>query len=229
MRPDDPNLQYLTLIARALGQLREEMVFVGGCAAGLLLTDPAAESIRATKDVDAIVEAATLVQYYRVEEKLPALGFTRDSGVICRWKHGDSGVLFDLMPVDPRILGFSNPWYPEAVRTATRQRLGGDVEIRLIAAPAFVATKLEAFADRGRGDTWSSHDLEDVINVVDGRPEIVEELNIASAELRSAVRLHLVRLLEHADFGNCLPGLPGLLADDGRADIVLRRLRQMAP
>ena len=63
--------------------------FVGGCTAGLLLTDSAVEGIRPTKDVDAIVEAATLRQYYELESRLPALGFVRDadSEVICRWRH----------------------------------------------------------------------------------------------------------------------------------------------
>lgn len=86
MRPDDPNLPLLTLIAGALGDLREELVFVGGCAAGLLLDDPAAGEIRATQDVDAIVEATTLVELYRVEGRLPERGFVRavDSDVICR-------------------------------------------------------------------------------------------------------------------------------------------------
>lgn len=63
MRPDDPNCEYLLLIADALGDLRNNLVFVGGCTAGLLLTDSAVEGIRATKDVDAIVEAASLRQY----------------------------------------------------------------------------------------------------------------------------------------------------------------------
>lgn len=79
MRPDDPNLEYLLVIADALGDLRNEVVFIGGCAAGLLLTDTIAQGIRATKDVDAIVEATTLAELYRLEARLPQLGFARDA------------------------------------------------------------------------------------------------------------------------------------------------------
>lgn len=61
MRRDDPNLEYLLVVASALHGLCNEIVFVGGSVAGLLLTDPVAEGIRATEDVDAIVEATTLV------------------------------------------------------------------------------------------------------------------------------------------------------------------------
>jgi hypothetical protein len=227
MRADDPNYEYLLLIADALGELRNEVVFVGGCTAGLLLTDRAAEGIRVTKDVDAIVEAATLRQYYELEGRLPALGFVRDtnSDVICRWRHATSGVLFDLMPIDPAILGFSNRWYPEAARTAARVRLNDRVEIRRISAPAFVATKLEAFLDRGSGDLLSSHDLEDVLAVVDGRPSIVDELQMAAPDLRQFVRETIGALLSEARFENYLPGL---LADESRTNIVMERLKGLA-
>ena len=227
MRPDDPNYECLLLIADALGDLRNDVIFVGGSTAGLLLTDPVAASIRATKDVDAIVEAATLQQYYELENRLPAAGFVRDvnSDVICRWRHRASGVLFDLMPIDPEILGFSNRWYPEAARTAVRLRLSARIEIRMIAAPAFVATKLQAFLDRGAGDFLASHDLEDVLNVVDGRPSCVEELRLASPELRQFVRESLSALLSEPRFEDYLPGL---LADQDRASIVLDRLKTLA-
>jgi hypothetical protein len=173
-------------VASAFGDLRNEVVFVGGSVAGLLITDPVAEGIRATKDVDAIIEATTLGQYHQVEKRLPASGFNRDasSEVICRWKHESSGVLFDLMPTDPAILGFSNRWYPEAVKTATHVRLSDRILIRVISAPSFVATKLEAFVSRGGSDILSSHDLEDILNVIDGRPSIVDEMTAATDALQ---------------------------------------------
>ena len=51
----DPNIELLIQIAEALGDLRERLVFVGGCATALLITDPAAAPVRATEDVDTIV------------------------------------------------------------------------------------------------------------------------------------------------------------------------------
>lgn len=60
MNPQDPNLAKVELIAHVLGALREDLVFVGGCAAGLLMSDPAAASARVTYDVDLVVEVATL-------------------------------------------------------------------------------------------------------------------------------------------------------------------------
>jgi predicted nucleotidyltransferase len=218
MRADDPNLPILIRVAEALGELREELVFVGGCAAGLLITDPVVSGVRATQDVDAIVKATSFTQFHAVEMRLVERGFVHDaeSGVICRWRHRASGSIFDLMPTDPAVLGFANRWYPEAVKSAIDVALHDALHIRLISAPAFVATKLEAFATRGRSDVYS-HDLEDILVVVDGRPELAGELAGASDGMRVSVRKQFAALLQRPDFDNALQGL---IADSMRAGTV---------
>lgn len=226
MRPNDPNLPDLRVIAEALADLREQMVFVGGAVAGLLVTDPLAEPVRATRDVDAVVEAG-LGRFHLIEAQVAACGFVRDmdSGVICRWLHRGTGVQFDMMPVEPEVLGFSNRWYRYAVETAVPVEISPGLVIRCASAVAFVATKLEAFAGRGEGDILGSHDLEDVLNIVDGREELPHELGEAPPELRSAVASAFAGLLRHPDFAN---GLPGMIAEPERAGIVLQRLKGMS-
>src|SRR5208283_2177257 len=86
---------------------------------------------------------------------------------VCRWLSGD--LIFDLMPTDSSILGFSTRWYHPALKNAQRTRIGVS-EIRVITAPYFLATKMEAFHGRGQNDFRMSHDLEDIVTVVDGRP-----------------------------------------------------------
>lgn len=97
--------------------------------------------------------------------------------------------------------------------------------IRLVSAVAFVATKLEAFASRGGGDFLSSHDLEDILNIVDGREELIREMRMAPPELREAVAAALGRLLAHPDFTNVLPGL---LAEPERMALVIDRLKALS-
>jgi len=53
-RAQNPNLEILIFAVEKLGNLADEMVFLGGCAAGLLITDSAAPPLRVTHDVDAI-------------------------------------------------------------------------------------------------------------------------------------------------------------------------------
>lgn len=226
MRANDPNLPYLRHIAEALGDLREQLVFVGGAVAGLLVTDPLADSVRATRDVDAVVNA-NRAMFYRIEQAVAQRGFARDvqSDVICRWIHQDSGVLFDLMPVQPEVLGFSNHWYPYAVETAESVELSAGLNIRLVSAVGFIATKLEAFAGRGAGDFLTSHDIEDVLNIVDGREELTDEMANAPPDLRQAVASAFQKLLSDPDFANVLPGL---VAEPERAVLVMQRLKAMS-
>lgn len=226
MRRDDPNLPHLRLVAEALGELRNEVVFVGGAVAGLLITDPLAEGVRATRDVDAVVDAGR-AQFHRIEARVMAAGFTRDMEevVICRWVHRDSGVLFDLMPVQSEVLGFSNPWYRYAVESAEWVDLGRGLGIRRVNAVAFVATKLEAFRSRGAGDVMASHDLEDVLNIVDGRDALTAELAAAPDAVRAAIASAIGQILQNHDFANALPGL---IAEPERAEIILGRLKDMS-
>jgi predicted nucleotidyltransferase len=225
----DPNIELLTGVADALGELRERLVFVGGCATALLITDPAAARVRATEDVDAIVAIVSPAEYHRLGGELRAKGFAQtlaDGAPPYRWTYG--GMKLDVMPIKEDVLGFSNRWYESAMRSATRIALREGLSIRLITAPCFVATKLDAFRDRGKGDYLASHDLEDVLSVVDGRPELVEEFRQADRELRKYVASVFAKLLADEGFLNAFPGLviEGSPAD--RSPIVLERLRAIA-
>jgi len=225
----DPNIDLLTRVAEALGDIRERLVFVGGCATALLVTDPAAPPARATHDVDAIVAIVTLADYHRMGTDLRARGFsqTLDEGEPpYRWTF--AGLKLDVMPTAEAVLGFSNRWYEYSMRTALPVDLRPGLTIRLVTPPCFVATKLEAFRDRGKGDYLASHDFEDVISVVDGRPELVEEIAEAEPALRNYVAGEFARLLADEEFLNILPGLVFDGSPAERLPLVLERLRNIA-
>jgi hypothetical protein len=110
---DDPNLEILSAVIRALGSLSDSLVFVGGCANGLLLTEPRTELIRATQDVDAIAQIATAAQYHDLERRMAARGFVHDASPdapICRWLC--NGIRLDLMPTAESVLGFFQSMVP---------------------------------------------------------------------------------------------------------------------
>ena len=230
MIASDPNVAKVELIAKALGPLRERLVLVGGCAAGLLFTDPAAAPARVTYDVDLLAEVAALAGYHQLEKEFSLLGFKRDmskDAPICRWRLGELEV--DLMPTESSILGFSNRWYPLAVETARSLTLPSGIIIRLISAPAFMATKLVAFADRGNGDFLASHDLEDIINLIDGRPELIDEVAQSPTELRAYLSTQCQTLLDTSAFRD---GLQGLIVPDAlhgaQVEKITQRLTQLA-
>jgi hypothetical protein len=87
----DPNLQLLEEAATILRPVLHELVFVGGCATGLLITDPAAGGVRPTTDVDAVTEVSSYGHYSDLAQRLRQLGLTEDNreeAPICRWRHG---------------------------------------------------------------------------------------------------------------------------------------------
>lgn len=205
-------LDAIRQVARQLGELREQVVFIGGAVRGLLITDEAVQGSRATKDVDVITAGidSRAAYYARIHGRLRTLGFVEDASEgapLCRWRLG--AVVVDAMPPVADVLGFTNRWYLHAVATANTVRLPDDgvgpVEIRLISAPSFLATKLEAFAGRGEGDYLASHDIEDILAVVDGRPSIVGEVEGESDELRRYVAEQLTKHLA-AGLADAVPG-----------------------
>ena len=201
----DPNLNRLIAAAETLRPLLPELVFVGGCVTGLLITDEAAGEPRGTIDVDAVAELTSYAQYAEFGDRLRRLGFhedTSEGAPLCRWIHG--GTILDVMPLDENILGFSNRWYKAAMKSSTTKKLCNGLEVRMIAGPYFVATKLDAFKGRGGGDFLGSHDLEDVVSVVDGRETLSGELRDAGPDLGEYVRREIARL---RDCWRILPSL----------------------
>lgn len=199
MNSVNPNLALLEPIAAALGPLRERFVFVGGCTTGILVTDVAAAPVRATRDVDVIVEVVTLAEYHALERELEKAGFSHDrspEAPICRWIIGTS--LLDVMPTDERVLGFANRWFTQAIHTAESVKLPSGRMIRLVTPPLFLATKLEALRGRGRGDYLTSHDLEDIIAVIDGRHELLEDVRASASQLREYIAHEIGVLLQNS-------------------------------
>jgi hypothetical protein len=222
-----PNLARLLVAAAKLEPLLDKIAFVGGCVTGLLLTDPAAAPVRPTLDVDAIVAITSYVEFTFLEKHLRDLGFDRsrsEGAPICRWVSGD--LILDLMPTDSSILGFTNRWYSPALDHAQTLKIG-KYEIRVISAPYFLATKLEAFHGRGKND-FGSHDLEDIVTVVDGRAELAAEVHLAPADLQKYLSDQFMDLVSNRDFLEALPAhlLPDA-ASQQRIRLVLQRMKQL--
>jgi predicted nucleotidyltransferase len=229
-RTQNPNLEILELAVDQLGELADEMVFVGGCATGLLITDQAAPPIRVTKDVDAIVQVVTHSDYYALSEKLRERGFREDvseGAPICRWATEE--VTLDVMPTDARILGFGNKWYHPAMQNAEVVELPSGKQIRMVSAPFFLITKLEAFEGRGGGDYQLSHDVEDIISVIDGRPELLDEIKRSEQDLSNELASRIKILLGESRFIDAIPGhMPPDETSQARVAIVVKILGEIA-
>lgn len=229
-RAQNPNLLILTLAVDQLGELADEMVFLGGCATGLLITDSAAPPVRVTRDVDAIVQVVSFGEYHRLSEKLRGKGFREDvsdEAPICRWV--SDRVILDVMPTDTKILGFGNRWYNPAVAHAECIQLPSGRAVRMVSAPYFLITKLEAFDGRGGGDYLMSHDIEDIIAVLDGRPSIVDEIKQADPELASELSVRFLELLRNRRFVEAVSGhMPADEASQARVSLIVEIMKRIA-
>lgn len=196
----------LVKVARALGaDLVNQVTFVGGCTTALLLTDEVtAEQVRHTDDVDLIVHVISYTKYYALQEELQRKGFKitapdPDEDIpICAMQLNELRV--DIMPDDESILGFSNRWYKKAMQNAIDYRLSEDITIKLVSPDYFVATKLEAWLGRGKGDALTSRDIEDIINLIDGREELIDELSNTADAVKAFISEQFSRLLEDSNF-----------------------------
>lgn len=223
----------LEIAAAYLGpDLLDDVVFVGGATLEALTTDPAAPAPRGTDDVDVVVQAMTRFEYERTAERLRACGFSEDSTsrVICRWARSDSDLVLDVMPTNGDVFGFGNQWYGEVVRTAQRYELPSGTDIRLIDGAVLLATKFEAYADRGAKDFYASRDLADIVTLLDGRPELEQEVQALEGSIAEYVRNRVEWLLSLNDCIEMIEAhMPNVPSTPARIEqVLLPRLAQMA-
>jgi predicted nucleotidyltransferase len=234
VKADSPNMAMLRDVVARLEPLLPRLVFLGGIVTELLVTEPIAPPARVTADVDVVIDILHFGDYFNsFREELVTLRLeedTREGAPRCRWRFLDAPrQIVDIMPTKGDILGFSTRWYSDAYAAATLFQLPGGPAIRLVTPPYFLATKLTAFGDRGRRDPISSHDLEDVIAVVDGRESLFAEIQASPTEVRHFISSSWRELLETGNVPALLEAhLPPDAASQARAGLVLERIEAMA-
>ena len=225
-----PNRDALIRLVDKLGPLARELVFVGGRVAELLVTDPGATRVRPTNDSDAVVEVTGKTGYYRFGNRLRDRGFVEDNrpgAPVCRWRSEDD--VLDVLPVDGSVLGFRNAWYGHVRRESVLYELMPGMTVSIASAPAFLATKWDAFHDRAQDDWYGSHDLEDIVTVVAGRPEVPEEIADTGTELREYLISEANAFVESGMAEAVIAGaLPDARTVPGLVDDVLQRFGRIS-
>ena len=115
--------------------------------------------------------------------------------MICRFRI--QGIVVDIMPTNDPSIGFNNIWYPEGFDQAVSYRIDEKIIIKILSAPYFIATKIEAHKSRGKNDGRTSHDFEDIIYVLENREAIWQEMNNSSAEVKEYLQTEFLTLLKN--------------------------------
>lgn len=216
--------ELVTYAAAELGDLLDQLVLVGGCATGFLVTDPDSVQFRSTKDIDVVTTVTKTSDYQNIERQLRNKGFTNVQEFFCRFQKGE--LILDLMPTGGEpVGGHVNPWYREGVDRSNVFELPSGASISVIHPALFVATKLVAFNSRGGGLFMDSHDMEDIITIVSGREELSEDISEVSQEAQNFICGEIETLVGEQSF---IDSLPGLVRPDpvsqARVSIITERL-----
>lgn len=177
------NILRIKAVDTLLEELRNTVVYVGGATVSLY-ADRVGHDFRPTKDVDILIVVASTGDYLAVQEKLRAKGFVPDVTAIFIGRFISQGFIIDLMPTLPDVLGFSNRWYSDGFKQAVSFQIDEEHTVRIFTAPYFIATKLEAYRNRGNGDGRTSTDFEEIIYVLENRRSIWDEMLSAPQEVK---------------------------------------------
>lgn len=188
----------LQTVANGLGDLKDDMVFVGGAVAELYASNPELSDIRPTLDVDCVIELHSKTAHAKLEDDLRDLGFANDTSKgapICRWVY--QNILVDVMPSDSTVLGFSNIWYEEGIENKISKTLPDGTEIFVFPPEYYLAAKFEAYKGRGGNDLRQSHDFEDIIYMLDNCSEVLESITNANESVKEYLKEECSKLLEN--------------------------------
>lgn len=219
------NIAVVAEVAEALKDVKDQMVFVGGAVVSLYTDDPAADEIRPTQDIDMALNIVNLSHWEKVQEQLAALGFHPDpfGHAICSYKYKDIPV--DIISTGEGPIGSTNRWFKIGFDNLWMAK-AKEQELKILSAPCFLATKFEAFNDRG-SDYRSSHDMEDIIYVLDNRMGIVEEIKKDDPRIANFIKEQLQKNISKGMMQEVLIAHIHPLMLEERLPIVEEKIKQI--
>jgi len=221
------NLALVAQVAQGLKELKEKMVFIGGAVISLYTDDPAADEIRPTTDIDMTINLANYTEWTLMQERLAELNFYPDpqGQSICSYKYKDISI--DIMPADDSSIGISNTWYKPGFNQLQEIKLPEGISINILPSPYFLATKLEAFKDRGKNDFYGSHDYEDIIYLLDNRIAIVDEILEAETDVKEYIKQELTVIKNHPQAEEILAMHIHPLVREERFQILMEKIEKL--
>lgn len=207
----------------ALGKEAEDFCAVGGGAIWLYLPNETdAARIRPTEDVDFVVPAKTLAEYHKLEEKLRKLGFrndTRAGAPICRYLYKE--VTVDFMPARSKVLNLNSRWFEQGLRKKRVVEISKKHKLGIFPLPYFLASKFDAFQDRGQEDPRLSDDLEDIcviLSCIENDDELFQD---ADKEVTTYLKAQMKQMIEDSTMREAVYGHVGV---SKQADKLIERI-----
>lgn len=195
MKNTQINLKATITVAKALGDLIDDVVFVGGSVVSLYVDDPAADDVRPTKDIDLTFEILSVSDLEELRQKLNEIGFKQShkDKVLCRFRLDDK--IVDVMSTEPVGWAPANRWFKDGFSKAYTYNLE-DVKVKLLPFAYFLASKFEAFRSRGGNDARTSHDFEDIVYLLNYTSNFDELIRSADNDVKIFLTSRLKEITE---------------------------------
>jgi predicted nucleotidyltransferase len=226
LKNDVINIKVIEKVAKALEELNNRVVYIGGAIVSFYITDTGAEQPRPTKDIDISVQISTYYEMDQFREQLATKGIfpASDQPIINRFEFED--VIIDFIPFEDTPLGPTNKWIKPGFEFAQEVKALGQV-IKILPVGYFLATKFEAFKARGKNDPFSSHDFEDIIYVLDNHIEVVEHIKNSDLLLIHFMIEMATYILNHPSRIDIISGNINPFTRDERTLMVIDKLEQI--
>jgi len=219
------NLKVVEKVALALEELNDEVIYVGGAVVSLYVTDEGAEQPRPTKDIDISVQVSSYAQMNQFQESLASKKIfpAPTENVMYRYTYED--VLIDFIPFEETPLGPTNKWLKPGFKKAYPITIG-KAKIKILPVSMFLATKWEAYKNRG-GDPRMSHDFEDIIYIIDNNLNLIDDVVNADKDVQTFLKEMSNEILSHSSLYEIIECHINPFTALERRDLIIDKLEQI--
>jgi hypothetical protein len=120
----------------------------------------------------------------------------------------------------------SNPWFAAGFDNAIPMTLD-EVTIKVLPLTYFLATKMEAFFDRGLKDPYASTDLEDIAYLFNYNTDIDHRLIKANKEVNTYLKKKLKEIIENKSIITAIRGSLYYEQADERMEVIVKRIQNI--
>lgn len=219
------NLKVVEKVALALEEINDDVIYVGGAVVSLYVTDKGAEQPRPTKDIDISVQISSYAQMDQLRERLASKKIYPASSETVMYRYTYEDVLIDFIPFEETPLGPTNRWLKPGFKRAYPTTIGKAI-IKILPVSMFLATKWEAYKNRG-GDYRMSHDFEDIIYVIDNNLNLVDDIIEADKDVQLFLKEMCNEILSHPSRNEIIECHINPFTANERKELIIEKLKKI--
>ena len=224
-RTQTVNINAIVKVAQALEEINDEVIYVGGAIIGLYATEDGADIPRPTTDIDISVQISTYSQMDELRERLASKGIYPAPEEMILYRYTYEGILIDFIPIEDTPLGPTNKWFKPGFKRAVPIAIG-EIKIRILPVSYFLATKWEAYMNRG-DDPRMRHDFEDIIYVLDNNLNLLENVEQAEKEVQAFLKEMSLKILSDSSVNEIIECHLSSSTAEERGDLIIKKLEQI--